>query len=357
MSSSAIRRIDRAATAVAIVVALAAAPRRARAEVTAADAAVARGLFQEARKLMSEKRWAEACPKLEASERIDPGKGTEFNLADCYEHTGRPASAWTLFEQVVAEAHSSNQGAHEALARARVEAISARVPRLLVEVPDSNRAAGLEITCDGRPLPPAMWSTPLPFDPGAHTIAARAPGRLPWEAKTELAEGQTITVTVAPLPAPEEPAVVPPIALVPPIVGAEPPPRPMPSPDHALVVEPKADDSAPTRRVVGLGVAGVGLAGLVTAGVFGVLSISSHDAAKQWCNSTTNACVSQQGVDDRTAALGQGNASSILFVAGGVLLATGAVLWFTASSPKPTTHVGVGALGAGLFGLVAAGEL
>jgi hypothetical protein len=353
MSFSATRRIDRAATAVAILVAFAAAPRSARAEPSAADAAVARGLFQEARKLMSEKRWEEACPKLEASERIDPGKGTEFNLADCYEHTGRPASAWTLFEQVVAEAHGSNQSAHEALARARAEEVSGRVPRLLVEVPESSRAPGLEVTCDGRPLPSAMWSTPLPFDPGDHTIGARAPGHFPWEAKTDLAEGQTLTVTVAPL------SVFPESAPVPPPVAAEPPPPVVspPSEPRPPTAEPKGDDSAPTRRIVGLGVAGVGLAGLVTAGVFGALSISSHDAAKQWCNSTTNACVSQQGVDDRTAAIGQGNASSIFFVAGGVLLATGAALWFTAPSPKRTARVGIGALGEGVFGLVAGGEL
>ena len=55
--------------------------------------AVAEHLFQEARVLVERGDYAAACPKLEASQKLEPAVGTQFNLADCYEHVGRTASA------------------------------------------------------------------------------------------------------------------------------------------------------------------------------------------------------------------------------------------------------------------------
>ena len=63
------------------------------AQPSAADKATAEALFDAALDLMRKGRNEEACPRLEQSHRIDPGIGTLLYLAECYEKTGRTASA------------------------------------------------------------------------------------------------------------------------------------------------------------------------------------------------------------------------------------------------------------------------
>lgn len=50
-------------------------------------------LFNEAKGLMDAGDYAAACPKLEESVACDHQVGAELNLAMCYEHVGRTASA------------------------------------------------------------------------------------------------------------------------------------------------------------------------------------------------------------------------------------------------------------------------
>src|SRR4051812_3545929 len=81
--------------------------------------ASATALFDDARKAMAAKDYAAACPKLEAAQRMDPGIGILYNLADCYEHVGKTASAWSTFREVAAEAANKGQSDREKISRAR----------------------------------------------------------------------------------------------------------------------------------------------------------------------------------------------------------------------------------------------
>jgi len=63
------------------------------APTSATDPAAAEASFQQAKKLMSEGKYAEACPRLEESDRLDPADGTKLNLAVCYEQIGDTSKA------------------------------------------------------------------------------------------------------------------------------------------------------------------------------------------------------------------------------------------------------------------------
>src|SRR5687767_11951452 len=95
------------------------------------DKAVAQALFSEALKLMKTRGFAEACPKLEKSQELDPGMGTQYRLAECYEGLGRTASAWALFIEVADDAKRAGIAAREAQSRKRAEALEPKLPGLV----------------------------------------------------------------------------------------------------------------------------------------------------------------------------------------------------------------------------------
>src|SRR5262249_2265450 len=74
-----------------------------------ADPASAQTLFDQAKQLMADGKYRDACPKLEESQRLDPGPGTLFQLASCYEKIDRTATAWAAFLEVAAAAKAADR--------------------------------------------------------------------------------------------------------------------------------------------------------------------------------------------------------------------------------------------------------
>ncbi len=322
--------------ACACACALVAAPQFATAgEPPRNDPAAAQALFYEARSLMKQGRYAEACPKFEESLRLDHGIGTEFNLADCHEHVGKVASAWTGFLSVAALAKTKEQKDREKAARQRAHALERRLPKLLVEVKDP--PPGLEVRRDGVVLGSAAFGTSIPVDPGPHKVVATAPGKAPWETTVDAAEGQTSKVTI-PRALPEATTAVATAAPAAPVVAAAPVTEPAPAAPTTTAStyfpEPIDERESSGRRTAGFVVAGAGLIGLGVGGYFGLASLSRRNDSRDHCQG--NVC-DAEGVSLRKEAIEAGNVSTVASIAGGAALLGGLVLVFTAPSDTKTT--------------------
>jgi hypothetical protein len=303
------------------------------------DPAAAQTLFYDARSLMKAGRYAEACPKLEESLRLDEGIGTRYNLADCQEHIGKIATAWAGFLEVAARAKAAKQPEREKIARQRAIALEPRLPKLKLDV--ESRPEGLEITRDGVVIGSAAWGTPIPIDPGRHALRATAPGKQPWETSIDAPEGRTVEVSVkalAPAIATAAPPATPPVAVATPPAVLPPPEAPLettpPPPGEtettgAIFPPPVTEQSGSTQRTVGWIVGGAGVAALGVAGGFGIYSMTKRSRANDHCDGS--AC-DARGVALKNDAIKAGNVATITGIAGGAALAGGLLLVLTAPS-------------------------
>src|SRR4051812_36727114 len=154
------------------------------------SSALAEQLFNQARDLAKANQWAEACPKFEASLKYDPVLGTRLNLAACYEHIGKIASAWSLYRQAVDLATQAGDAKRRDYARRQAASLEPRLPRLVITAP-ANSPPGLLVMRDGTPIDPAALGVPLYVDPGPHEIAASAPGLVTVTQTVTVVEAET----------------------------------------------------------------------------------------------------------------------------------------------------------------------
>jgi serine/threonine-protein kinase len=288
---------------------------------SASDKAAAEALFDEGKRLLDAKRYAEACPKLADSQRLDPGVGTLLNLALCYKLNGQTASAWSTYREAAAQARTARQEEREQLARDEAAELEKVLTRLVVEVsPEAAAIPGLEIKRDGAPVLRGLWGVPIPVDPGVRKIAASAPGRktLLLDARAEGA-GATAKLVIPALEAGDETAA-------PPVVAATAPVTPAPAPAPAPAPPPGEPSDGSGQRTAGWIIGGVGAVGVVTAVIVGLVSRAQSEAADKSSGS--------QRADYRD---GAETTKTIAFVSAGVgvaALTTGIILLATAPS-KP----------------------
>jgi hypothetical protein len=260
---------------------------------------------------MAQGRYAEACAKLEGSEAQDPGIGTEFNLARCYELAGRLASARAMYRRVMEETHAAGQTERETVAHDLNAQLQSRVAHLVLRVAPPPTAA-LEIRLDGSPVPASEWAAPREIDAGTHEVEASAPASMAWKTVVRVAqEGETVSVDVPPLvPRAALEPVVPPAP-----VGVE---KPM---------TPETGPRSSSRRVIALAIGALGLAGAVPGTYFGLRAVSLESQARPLCPG--GPCDSI-GYTDRASSRWNGDASTVTFLVSAALLAAAGVVWFTA---------------------------
>ncbi len=248
-------------------------------------------LFKEALALLQDNHYAEACPKLEQSEALDPAMGTRFRLAECYEALGRLATAWTLFARVAEDARREHRADREDEARQRADSLRPRVPGLIVVA--SEKADGINVTLDDKPLARADLGSRIPIDPGPHTIQAVAPGRPAWSDKVTAAEGKTVEVRI---------------------------------PGAAPAAPPPAPSGPGGLRIAGFVVGGLGLAALGAAFGVGAAAKGAWNDALGQCQDGAHDRCTPDGIQRAKDASGLATVATALAIAGGVVTAGGIVM-------------------------------
>lgn len=295
------------------------------------ETTVAQQLFDDGIALKDRGRFTEACPKLEESQRIDPGLGTQYHLADCYEKQGRSAAAWTLFGELARQAAVSGQKDRETVARDRAAELAPRVPRLVIAVPVDSDAGGLAISLDGVAAARASWNTPLPIDPGPHEIVARV-GKRTWRMAVMIdARARTETLVVPDLLERDASRRAQGLAANTTPVGAAVTTTALIARSAPLEAPITEEPATNARRIAGFAIAAGGLVGLGAGSFFAVRSLEEANAA-EGLGCTTSSCKSQDGLDARSRAESARNVAIAAFAVGAV--ATGAGIYLVLSSGR-----------------------
>jgi hypothetical protein len=220
-------------SSIAVAALLVLAPARARAQ-SDTQSALAEALYRQARELMAQGKYAEACPKLAESNRLDPGTGTLLNLATCRELEGKLATAWLLYSDALLAAQRDRREDREEFAQQHLSELEPKLSRLTLLVPPEADDPELDLTLDDARVARTARGVPTYVDPGKHTIQAKAPGKLAWSQTIEIgaaAEQQVISIPKlepalpSPPAAPPKPAITPEPIAAPNIAKTRPTPK------------------------------------------------------------------------------------------------------------------------------------
>lgn len=285
----------------------------------------AQALFDEARALMKEGRYSEACPKLAESQKLDPGGGTLLNLGICHARAGQTATAVTELRAALAQAQTDKRADRVKTAQQKLDEVTPTLSWLRVRTVSEIATLGVRIELDGVELPRTDLGNEMPIDPGVHEIRATAAGYRPWSTHIQIAfamDHQTVEVPAL------EPEANPIPAATPPPVAATPAVAPRPAPAE------KPQESSGVPRWIGYTTGGVGIAALGVGTYFGVRAITLKNSSDKYCNSDGK-CENQQAVDDFNKGKDAALLADVFIAVGVVGVGVGTYLLFF--TPKPST--------------------
>ena len=257
---------------------------------SAGQEAQAEDLFQRAKAAMARKEYKEACPMLAESYRLAGGGGTLQNLAICYEEQGKVAFAYNRFNELRALSQKANRPERVKLADEHIAKLKDRISRLRVRVAPANKVTGMKVAVDGDDYGEASWELGIVVNTGTHVVQVSAPGKKTIELKKKVDdEGSLETVEV-------------PTLADAPVTAA-----PKVAPSNGATLE-ELDRLASQRalRTTGFVIGGIGLATAGAGGVFGILAITTNNAAKGVCQDNTSGTVlTNRGPYDSAAEIGR----------------------------------------------------
>jgi hypothetical protein len=239
------RRAARSTIAVSLVAALLAPTLPAYAangdgapEISADALKRAREQFGQALALQTAGDWAGALTLLKEVAAVKGTPQVRFNIALCEEKLGRLVAALGDYELAAADARAEHAEQVAEEVEGRLEALRQRIPKLTLK-----RGAGADaaiIAVDGVSIGDQVIGTPMPTDPGPHTVEAKAPGFKPFRSSIRVAEQQSEVVEI--------------------VLEAEPPPP--------VANGGRGASQGGRSPVAGYIVGGIGIASLGASGIF-----------------------------------------------------------------------------------------
>jgi hypothetical protein len=297
-------------------------PHAAMAQEPAADTGAealkkAREQFGQALALQTAGDWAGALTLLKEVAAVKATPQVRFNIALCEEKLGRLVAALGDYELAAADARAERADQVAEEVEARREALSQRIPKLTVKRGSGAEAASISL--DGVSLGDQVIGTPMPADPGPHTVEATAPGFKPFRKSLRVAEQQSETIEV--------------------VLEAEPTPPP------SAAASPQAGGRS---RVPGYVIGGVGIASLVASGVFYGLRAGKISKLDDACQDRVCPPEMQSDIDQGKLYTTLAN---VTLAVGLAAVAGGAVLVLTSGpSSEPSVALAPAPLGAQLLG-------
>ncbi|MGE0867167.1 MAG: hypothetical protein AB7P03_01300 [Kofleriaceae bacterium] len=261
-------------------------------------------LFQSGKRLLAEKKYAEACKAFHEVDKIDPGIGAKLNVARCFEEWGRLATAYHWYASAEKMAIDTRDDRAAKISEL-MKSLDARVPRLVLR--SSAPAAISDVAIDDEPVAGAVLDTDLRVDAGPHTISYKLDGERRTQAVT--ISGTRTEATLA----------------WPAVTGVS----------GAATTTATAPAPGRTRRIIGLSVTG---GGVVMMGIAGIITLGAkskyNDALDEHCMGSTTMC-NEQGLALTHDARSTANIATVITVIGGAAVIGGVVLYLTA--PKRTS--------------------
>lgn len=279
----------------------------------------AEALFKQGKKLMGDKKYADACAAFEESYQLDPGIGAELNVAKCYEEWGKIGRAFTAYQLAEKLARGDNDPRVEKI-HELVVALDGQVPRLTIKLPKDS-PKDLKVTLDARPI--TSFGDPFVVDPGPHTIEygvgdQRKQKIVPMDRGAE--NEVTLEITKGMIEASKggddkaDPV----------IGGGDTKPKPM-----------KTTSKPVPGRNMRIGAVALGGAGVLAIGISSVMTLSArgkyNDALDMYCGGMTNGCDSM-GLQITHDARSTANTATVIFLLGTAAVGGGVALYLL--SPK-----------------------
>jgi hypothetical protein len=261
----------------------------------------AQRLFQEGVEAIDKGDSATGCAKLRESLSLFAVANTLFNVAQCEEDEGKLSAALEHLQRGLSLIDAKDKRA--AVAKGRITALDAKVPRLRVVVPVGQ--APTTVVVDGREFQANALDLPLRVDIGKHALIIRVAGRQDRKHEVALAAGERTEVVATQGPPAE---ATPPPASASASSSASAPPLPPTASASSSATPPPPPPPGSGLRTAGFVSLGVGAAALIAAGVTGGMVLSRRATANTICGADKICPQTFQSQLDSDKALVAGNA-------------------------------------------------